>query len=234
VAHEPAVADRVGGAQLHRGARRRRLRHDGDEDVRAHIRNANKQPLNVKDDKGVQMHTLSKDRDDSPNKIDAAMAAVLAWEAAATRSPPARTSTSRRPARGADDSRRLARGARAQLEARRPANELYSQYRDGDHRLRYATAKFRQAFAGLFREFADNWCELVVEAPVERLKVQGFRFGGPEADDDVWAMWQANNMDATSDEVHREAITCGEAYWLVEPPRNGASTPRSPLSTRHR
>jgi hypothetical protein len=26
------------------------------------------------------MHTLQKDRDDSPNKMDGAMAAILAWE----------------------------------------------------------------------------------------------------------------------------------------------------------
>lgn len=111
------------------------------------------------------------------------------------------------------------------LDARRGDIDLFTRYRDGNHRLRYATAKFRQAFAGLFNEFADNWCELVVEAPVERLKVQGFRFDGPEADKQAWAIWQHNNMDATSDELHRESITCGEAYWLVEPPRDGAKFP---------
>lgn len=105
-----------------------------------------------------------------------------------------------------------------QLVARLPHVQLYSNYRAGQHRLRYATAKFRQAFGGLFREFADNWCEVIVEAPVERLRVQGYRFGpSTNADDDAWAIWQANNMDAQSSIVHREAITCCEAYWLVDP-----------------
>lgn len=55
--------------------------HDGDPDLARHVKNAYRQPLKVKDDKGVRLNTLSKDRDDSPYKIDAVMAAVLAWEA---------------------------------------------------------------------------------------------------------------------------------------------------------
>lgn len=114
-----------------------------------------------------------------------------------------------------------------QLIARLPETQLYTDYRAGRHRLRYATAKFRQAFGGMFREFSDNWCEVIVEAPVERLRVQGFRIGtGTKADDDAWAIWQANNMDASSNLIHREAGTCGEAYWLVDPNLDADGFPR--------
>jgi hypothetical protein len=67
---------------------------------------------------------------------------------------------------------------------------------------------------------------LVVESSVERLKVQGFRFGKSvfEADDDAWAIWQENDLDAESDMAHTEAVKLGEAYWLVAPP--GARTTR--------
>lgn len=110
----------------------------------------------------------------------------------------------------------------AKLDAAQPGIEHFTRYREGMHDLRYATAKFRQAFGGMFREFADNWCELIVEAPVERLRVQGFRMGEDvEADDVAWAMWQQNDMDTTSVMVHREAITTGCAYWMVEPPGPG-------------
>jgi hypothetical protein len=57
------------------------LTHDGDSVMAAHIANARKFATNVKDDDGRPMWTLSKDRPGSPNKIDAAMAGVLAWEA---------------------------------------------------------------------------------------------------------------------------------------------------------
>ncbi len=55
--------------------------HDGNEVFERHIANSRRRKLTVLDDKERQMHTLSKDSIGSPRKIDAAMAAVLAWEA---------------------------------------------------------------------------------------------------------------------------------------------------------
>jgi hypothetical protein len=99
-------------------------------------------------------------------------------------------------------------------------------YFEGDHPLRFATSKFREAFGGLLREMADNWCPLIVSSTVERLKVQGFRFGQEQgADDDAWAIWQANGLDAESDMAHTEAVKLGEAYWLVAPPAPGTDVP---------
>jgi len=46
-----------------------------------HLKQARKQKLNVYDDEHRQLHTLTKDRPDSPRKIDAAMGGVLSWEA---------------------------------------------------------------------------------------------------------------------------------------------------------
>lgn len=54
---------------------------DGHEVFIRHLKNAVRHKLNVLDDEDRQMHTISKDRPKSPNKIDAAMAAVLSWEA---------------------------------------------------------------------------------------------------------------------------------------------------------
>lgn len=55
--------------------------HNGDPTFLRHLGNARKQVLNVFDDQHRPMWTLSKDRPDSPRKIDAAMAAILSWEA---------------------------------------------------------------------------------------------------------------------------------------------------------
>jgi hypothetical protein len=46
-----------------------------------HMKNAVRSKVNVYDDDHRQMHTVSKDRPDSPRKIDAAPAAVISWEA---------------------------------------------------------------------------------------------------------------------------------------------------------
>jgi hypothetical protein len=55
--------------------------HSGDPTLVRHLKNARRQKLSVYDDQHRQMHSLSKDRHDSPRKIDGAMAAVLSWEA---------------------------------------------------------------------------------------------------------------------------------------------------------
>jgi hypothetical protein len=57
------------------------LSHPGTDIFTAHIRNSRKRKVNVFDERHQQMHTIAKDRHDSPRKIDAAMAAVLSWEA---------------------------------------------------------------------------------------------------------------------------------------------------------
>lgn len=55
--------------------------HDGNEDFTRHVKNAVRWKVSAKDDEGRQLHTIGKDRPDSPNKIDAAAAAVISWEA---------------------------------------------------------------------------------------------------------------------------------------------------------
>ena len=94
----------------------------------------------------------------------------------------------------------------------------FDAYYRGDHNLMFATAKFREAFSGLFTEFADNWCALVVDAVEERLNVEGFRFPKDQTGErKAWEIWQANNLDAESNLAHTEALINGLSYALVWP-----------------
>lgn len=62
-----------------------------------------------------------------------------------------------------------------QLEERASRIEKYERYYEGKHNLRFATRKYREAFGALFREFAQNWCGVIVDSTVERMHVEGFR-----------------------------------------------------------
>jgi hypothetical protein len=55
--------------------------HSGDPHFLRHVANARRRTVAVFDDDHRSLFVLSKDRPDSPRKIDAAMAAVLSWEA---------------------------------------------------------------------------------------------------------------------------------------------------------
>jgi len=57
------------------------LSHDGSPGLARHIGNACRRVLNMRDDEGRPLWVMQKERPDSPHKIDAAMAATLAWEA---------------------------------------------------------------------------------------------------------------------------------------------------------
>src|SRR4051812_29729217 len=93
--------------------------------------------------------------------------------------------------------------ALAKLDGQQDKVRLYERYYAGDHDLAFETAKFREAFGDQLKEFATNWCQLVCDSPVQRLGVQGFRFGDEEtADEDAWKIWQANNLDAESRKAH--------------------------------
>lgn len=59
------------------------LSHDGDADLRAHVAHAQRKLTRTRDDKGRPMPVMCKESQDSPKKIDAAMAACLAWTARA-------------------------------------------------------------------------------------------------------------------------------------------------------
>lgn len=96
--------------------------------------------------------------------------------------------------------------------------QVFDAYYEGDQTLAYATRKFRDVYGGLFKELTDNWMPIVVDSSVERLRVQGFRFGDSlEADDEAWQIWQANGLDGESNLVHTESVKTGWAYWMVEP-----------------
>jgi hypothetical protein len=104
------------------------------------------------------------------------------------------------------------------LDARWGQLKKYDDYYEGNQTLAYITERARRLYGGLFADLSDNWCQIVVDAPVERLHVQGFRFGNDqEADEEAWAIWQANNLDGESDMLHTEAVKLSEAYWMVQP-----------------
>jgi phage terminase large subunit-like protein len=59
----------------------REIHHTGDPRLARHIGNAHRQDVQIRDEKGARMWVICKARPDSPEKIDAAMASILSWQA---------------------------------------------------------------------------------------------------------------------------------------------------------
>ena len=103
------------------------------------------------------------------------------------------------------------------LEIRRLNLQDYEDYYNGDHRLAFATSKFRETFGDLFSAFASNWCRLICDIPVDRLKIDGFDFGDKDLNADAWRLWEDNDLEALALAAHTQAVKSGEAYILVDP-----------------
>lgn len=100
--------------------------------------------------------------------------------------------------------------------------QIFDDYYEGDSRIGAWLRTIQTAFQGtplgnLLAGLNDNYMTLVVDAPAERLRVNGFRFGDKDADKDAERIWQANGLDGESNMLHTEAIKLGEASWLVQP-----------------
>ena len=119
------------------------------------------------------------------------------------------------------------------------AYHKYEQYLRGDQPLTFATEKYDEAFGGVFREFAYNLCETVVDAHTDRMQVTGFgsddddklrevRRKAIEAGQDLQDaaatslaqqaqdIWDANNMDERAGQVHADMFGFGDAYVIVD------------------
>ncbi|WP_228973389.1 phage portal protein [Streptomyces sp. DH12] len=80
------------------------------------------------------------------------------------------------------------------------------------------------------KDARTNWTSLVIDSPVERMGVDGFRFGvdgedkersAKTADDAANRIWQENQMDADSDLIHYGALSQRRAFVLVERGEDG-------------
>ncbi|MFE3495271.1 phage portal protein [Streptomyces sp. NPDC059175] len=103
-----------------------------------------------------------------------------------------------------------------ELVRRRGDIDRYNDYYRGKHPLKYASDEFAKFHGARYRDFSDNWVQVVADAPVERLTVTGFLAAGDhQADKDLWKVWQVNGLDADSQLGFLGAVTAGRCFVLV-------------------
>jgi hypothetical protein len=109
----------------------------------------------------------------------------------------------------------------AELRRRSPEIERANAYYRGVHPLRFASSQFQKYYATRYYDFADNWCQVVGDAPVERLTTIGVKpYGEAEADVESWRVWQTNGLDADSQLGFLGAGNGGRSFVLVWNPDN--------------
>jgi hypothetical protein len=95
----------------------------------------------------------------------------------------------------------------------------YDAYYEGEQPLSYMHPELIQQLEGQVRQVVIAWPQLVIDAVEERLDIEGFRRPKKSAaDDDLWAMWQRNDMDLGSQRAHLDALVLGRSYVTVGTP----------------
>jgi hypothetical protein len=82
--------------------------------------------------------------------------------------------------------------------------------------LKFASEDFAKFHGDRYREFSDNWVQVVADSPVERLTVTGFQASGEErADKELWEVWQVNGLDGDSQLGFLGAVNSARSFVLV-------------------
>lgn len=107
-----------------------------------------------------------------------------------------------------------------------PELKRLNSYYEGKQPLSYMAPELQAELQETVRQVVINWPRLVVDSVEERLDVEGFRFPGePAADEELWRIWQANDMDEQSQQGHLDALIMGRAYVVIGSREDDAETP---------
>lgn len=103
-----------------------------------------------------------------------------------------------------------------ELTARCGPIDTYKAYYRGEQKLKFASDEFRRYHGDRYRDFSDNWVQVVSDSPVERLTVTGIKpYGADKADGESMRVWQANGLDADSQLGFLGAVMSSRSYALV-------------------
>ncbi|PQP24155.1 phage portal protein [Rhodococcus opacus] len=111
-----------------------------------------------------------------------------------------------------------------QLSSARPGFYLSDLYYRGMQKMTDLGISIPPELKGLTEVL--GWAQIGVEARDERLTVQGFRLpSSTTASEDIWDLWQANNLDEESGLAHLDSLVFGSAYVVVGPGESPGDQP---------
>jgi hypothetical protein len=92
----------------------------------------------------------------------------------------------------------------------------YQGYYRGEQRLKFASEEWSKFHAARYKDFSDNWVQVVADSPVERLTVTGIKpYEADKADAESMRVWQINGLDADSQLGFLGAVTAARSFALV-------------------
>jgi hypothetical protein len=105
-----------------------------------------------------------------------------------------------------------------QLAAEHSEMRKLNRYYEGEQPLCYMAPALQQELGDRITQLVINWPRMGVDAYENRLDVEGFRLPNKaKADDRLWGIWQANDLDEVSQQAHLESLILKRSYAIVGP-----------------
>lgn len=104
----------------------------------------------------------------------------------------------------------------SKLAAAIPALDRYDKYFEGEQPLKYMAQAMQDELGDRVSQLVLNWLRLGAEAYENRLDIEGFRYrGNSSSDEELWRIWQANDLDEQSQQGHLDALALSRSYVIV-------------------
>lgn len=113
------------------------------------------------------------------------------------------------------------------------ARELKGFYR-GDQPLKFASDQWSEEHRDQYKDFSDNWCEVVANSNAERINAIGIKLPmkngktSPKqtsAERALWDLWRSAEMDSLSQQGFLDSIVARRSYGYVWGNDDGAPLP---------
>lgn len=120
----------------------------------------------------------------------------------------------------------LMRSLDSSLTTARTALQKFDDYYEGNQAIKFVAPAMMAEFDERITALVINWPRVVADAFEARLDVEGFRYAGDsDADDDLWDVWQANDLDEQSQQAHLDSIALSRSYAIVGSPDSDDDPP---------
>ncbi|MER6603921.1 phage portal protein [Streptomyces parvus] len=104
----------------------------------------------------------------------------------------------------------------AELQQRGRDIAKHNAFYGGQHPMKYASDEFAKFHGDRYKDFSDNWTQVVADSPVERMTVTGIQAAGQmQADKELWKVWQVNGLDVDSQLGFLGSVVNARSFVLV-------------------
>lgn len=131
------------------------------------------------------------------------------------------------PVRAVDEAHPKLRDLLVRISGQSEELRRLDRYYTGRQSLSYLSPDVARVVQNRLRSLVINWPRLVINSLEERLDVDGFRLASDQpADNELWRIWQANDLDEQSQMAHVDALVHGRAFAIVWADEDDPATPR--------